>query len=73
MNKSQNLFTEDYYNELDTIHRNIEDVIMIIKADYEEDLIMKIKRLIEEETGRSVSVNTVKQVISEKNINIEDI
>ena len=67
------LFTTQYYEDLVDIQRTIPDVIEIIKADLEEDMLQKIKRILEEEIGRELSIDKIKRVIYEKNITLEDI
>ena len=69
----ERLFTAEYYENLIQIQRTLPDVIEIIKADIKEDMLKKIKRILEEEIGRELSMDTIRRVIQEKNINLEDI
>ena len=66
-------YTDAVYDDLNDTHRVIEDVITIIKADIKEDMIEKITRLVEEETGRNIDRWIVEKVIHEQSINMEDI
>ena len=66
-------YSDAIYDDLNDTHRVMEDVITIIKADREEDMIEKITRLVEEETGRKIDIWIVKKVIYEQSINLEDI
>lgn len=66
-------YSDAVYDDLLDTHRVMEDVITIIKADIKEDMIEKITRLVEEETGRNIDRWIVEKVIHEKSINLEDI
>lgn len=66
-------YSDAVYDDLHDTHRVMEDVITIIKADIKEDMIEKITRLVEEETGRNIDRWIVEKVIHEKSINLEDI